>query len=53
MLFEEEDEKYYFLSIRTPSPNYSPPWGPIGANLGTVMNNFYSSHIKVSAHTII
>ena len=26
------------------------PQGPIGATLGTVMNNFYSSPIKVSTH---
>ena len=42
----------YFLQ-RAPSPTCYPPQGPIGATLGTVMNNFYSSPNKVSTHNII
>ena len=34
----------YFLH-RAPSPTCYPPQGPIGANLGTAMNNLYSSPI--------
>ena len=44
--------KLYFLQ-RAPSPTCYPPQGPIGATLGTVMNNFYSSPNKVSTHYII
>ena len=35
-----------------PSPTCYPPQGPIGATLGTAMNNFYSSPNKVSTHHI-
>ena len=45
--------RIWLFFIRTPSPNYSLSQGPKGAILGTVMNNFYSPHIKVSAHSII
>ena len=38
---------------RAPSPTCYPPQGPIGATLGTAMNNFYSSPNKVSTHYII
>ena len=48
-----EDDENMTFSIRTPSPNYSPLQGPNVAILGTIMNNFYSSNIKASAHTII
>ena len=41
----------YFLQ-RAPSPTCYPPQGPIGATLGTAMNNFYSSPNKVSTHYI-
>ena len=41
----------YFLQ-RPPSPTCYPPQGPIGATLGTAMNNIYSSPIKVSTHYI-
>ena len=41
----------YFLQ-RAPSPTCYPPQGPIGATLGTAMNNFYSSPKKVSTHYI-
>ena len=37
---------------RAPSPTCYPPQGPIGATLGTAMNNFYSSPRKVSTHYI-
>ena len=41
----------YFLH-RAPSPACYPPQGPIGATLGTAMNNLYSSPKKVSTHYI-
>ena len=41
----------YFLQ-RAPPPTCYPPQGPIGATLGTAMNNFYSSPKKVSTHYI-
>ena len=41
----------YFLQ-RAPSPTCYPPQGPIGATLGTAMNNFCSSPNKVSTHYI-
>ena len=44
MRFQEED--------RAPSPTCYPPQGPIGATLGTAMNNFCSSPNKVSTHYI-
>ena len=42
----------YFFLQRAPSPTCYPPQGPIGATLGTAMNNFYSSPNKVSTHYI-
>ena len=42
----------YFLHDRAPSPTCYPPQGPIGATLGTAMNNLYSSPKKVSTHYI-
>ena len=44
---QEVDENNYSLH-RAPSPTCYPPWGPIGATLGTVINNLYSSPKKVS-----
>ena len=41
----------YFLQ-RALSPTCYPPQEPIGATLGTAMNNFYSSPNKVSTHYI-
>ena len=41
----------YFLH-RAPSPTCYPPQGPIGATLGTAMNNLYSSPKKVYTHYI-
>ena len=41
----------YFLQ-RAPSPTCYPPQGPIGATLGTTMNNFCSSPNNVSTHYI-
>ena len=41
----------YFLQT-APSPTCYPPQGPIGATLGTAMNNFCSSPNKVSTHYI-
>ena len=38
------------LVQRAHSPTCYPPQGPIGATVGTLMNNFYSSLIKVSTH---
>ena len=43
MHFQKEDETVTF---------YKGPQGPIGATLGTAMNNFYSSPNKVSTHYI-
>ena len=41
----------YFFQ-RAPSPTCYPPQGPIGATLGTAMNNFCSSPNEVSTHYI-
>ena len=49
--FQEEDETVTFY-IGPPSPTCYPPQGPIGATLGTAMNNFYFSPNKVSTHYI-
>ena len=46
MLLQEVDETVTF-TYRAPSPTCYPPQGPIGATLGTAMNNFYSSPKKV------
>ena len=51
MHFQEEDETATFYK-GPPSPTCYPPQGPIGATLGTAMNNFYSSPNKVSTHYI-
>ena len=40
------------LFIKAPSPTCYPQQGPIGATLGTTMNNFYSSPNKVSTRYI-
>ena len=42
--------KSYFLH-RAPSLTRYPPQGPIGATLGTAMNNFYSSPLTRYLHT--
>ena len=44
MRFQKEDETVTFYK--------GPPQGPIGATLGTAMNNFYSSPNMVSTHYI-
>ena len=47
----QEDEKVTFYK-GPPSLTCYPPQGPIGATLGTAMNNFNSSPNKVSTHYI-
>ena len=47
MRFSRSRWNSYFLHIG-PLPNLVPPQGPIGATLGTAMNNFCSSPNKVS-----
>ena len=52
MRFQEIDETVTVTFYIGPHPNLLPPQGPIGATLGTVMNNLYSSLKKVSTHYI-
>ena len=51
--FDEASLKKKMKQLRVQRAHSStcyPPQGPIGATLGTHMNNFYSSPIKVSTH---
>ena len=52
MRFQEVDETVTVTFYIGPHPNLLPPQGPIGATLGTAMNNLYSSLKKVSTHYI-
>ena len=52
MPFSRRRWNSYFLQNCPPSPTCYPPQGPIGATLGTAMDNFYSSPNKVSTHYI-
>ena len=43
---------FYYIEPPAPTCTCRPPQGLNGATLGTVMNNFYSSPMKISTHNI-
>ena len=51
MHFQEDETVTFYKGPPPPSPTCYPPQGPIGATLGTAMNNVYSSPTKVSIYT--